>query len=813
MVATYNINSPLNRQERTNLNDSLNDAQSRLVSLQRQINTLSGGNEIEKILERIEETVNNGNASIAEIQAVIDSGNQYLSSFEQAETNIEGVINNANQSVTNNIRTVDELVVRTEAELSGVVNSTNEQIQVITNNVDQLAADLAGYNIPITNFDLSTAYIVNQAVRYNGTTYRAKVATQNNPLPTSSQVENTWWTLEAQRGVDGNGAVSSVAGILPTLDGDVNITPEDINALGQQHLTDIDNRHIKVISNSQPDITSNEIFFQQTGATPDTPARPTYDAVLESVNSLYTNANSDYVLPILNPYSTYENIHPKVLHFPGGLWGYAFWMAYTPYTRGMVQEENPCLAVSNDGVNWITPPGVTNPLAPWSGDIKIYNSDTDLVYRADTNTLEIWWREANETANLATLKRRTTTNGRTFTAAEVTLTSPMGNFDFLSPSIIFEDNKYKMWSAEGGSVSELRYIESATGIFGNNPPATRITNFTVHPWHLDVIKVGDEYQFWVQERNNIGSNGNNFSSLYFVTSKDLLTYSEPVLVISPSLNGWDNQGIYRSSPVLVGDLYYLYYSAVSKTAHRGIGLSIGKVPSLLNGLKLSTQNGIDFANPSGRTVKVQAGDVTNVLEVKQGQDSSRYGGIKASSLILKNSVTNSITAEEGIFRYDDQSTKVPQIYTGSNYSPTTVVSVYAETNNEQLIFSGTPKDVVFDRVVLNESQKYDAATGIYTSLSAGRYKFSIGLQLQNVGADEKVELLLVDADTNTNARRLFLQRINPDEAGLYTINVEGVRTVTAAGIRTKIVLNYTGSSTTARITRFSWQNSLQIERF
>src|SRR5690606_27447760 len=106
-------------------------------------------------------------------------------------------------------------------------------------------------------------------------------------------------------------------------------------------------------------------------------------------------ANAIEPLKILNPYGNYQNIHPKVLYFESGWNGFKYWMGYTPYTKGNVAQENPCLAVSNDGVTWSTPAGVTNPVQPYPGLQTHYNNDTHLVYIPATNTLEIWWRVAN----------------------------------------------------------------------------------------------------------------------------------------------------------------------------------------------------------------------------------------------------------------------------------------------------------------------------------------------------------------------------------------------------------------------------------
>src|SRR5699024_8293928 len=61
---------------------------------------------------------------------------------------------------------------------------------------------------------------------------------------------------------------------------------------------------------------------------------------------------------------TYEGsgkaVHPSVHAFRIPWNGYRFWMAFTPYPN--TQHENPSIVASGDGVNWVVPSGLTNPI-------------------------------------------------------------------------------------------------------------------------------------------------------------------------------------------------------------------------------------------------------------------------------------------------------------------------------------------------------------------------------------------------------------------------------------------------------------------
>ena len=52
--------------------------------------------------------------------------------------------------------------------------------------------------------------------------------------------------------------------------------------------------------------------------------------------------------------------HPSVISFEKKWNGYKYWMVYTPYPEANGEEENPCIAVSNDLYKWETPYGVSH---------------------------------------------------------------------------------------------------------------------------------------------------------------------------------------------------------------------------------------------------------------------------------------------------------------------------------------------------------------------------------------------------------------------------------------------------------------------
>lgn len=95
-------------------------------------------------------------------------------------------------------------------------------------NVEQAterAENLVNTSVHLGEYDPTVQYVVNNHVRYNGSTWRClKDCVGITPI------EGEYWTLVAQRGLDGKGSVTSVNGKSPNEDGNVVLIPQDIGA-------------------------------------------------------------------------------------------------------------------------------------------------------------------------------------------------------------------------------------------------------------------------------------------------------------------------------------------------------------------------------------------------------------------------------------------------------------------------------------------------------------------------------------------------------------------------------------------------------
>lgn len=151
-----------------------------------------------------------------------------------------------------------------------------------------------------------------------------------------------------------------------------------------------------------------------------------------------------------------ETVHPSVLYFPNG-WGIGNWkylMAVTPFPNGIVYFENPEFVVSNDGISWSLPSqNAPSPVVPPPSEWTGYNSDPNLCYDAETETLFLFYREVRENRNslTVTIFVKSTVDGilwsRPIPVKVVKTPSTIGTV-LLSPSVLKLDDTAYIWYVE-----------------------------------------------------------------------------------------------------------------------------------------------------------------------------------------------------------------------------------------------------------------------------------------------------------------------------------------------------------------------------
>lgn len=296
-------------------------------------------------------------------------------------------------------------------------------------------------------------------------------------------------------------------------------------------------------------------------------------------------ANSDYSFKLRSEDGSNEAYHPKVISFKEEWNGYKYWMTYSPFPHGNAKYENPWIVASNDLINWVEPKGIVNPVEPTPTPYvhkKTYNSDPHIVYNSDKDELDLFFRFYDSVNDIVILYHKSSKDGINWTEKEALMERDRTQNDFFSPTVIYENGTYKLWYVE--KTRDIMYSESKDLHKWSKPRIINIEYYAkdVINWHLDVIHTKKGYEMVISSYKNWADR--NSMDLYYTYSKDNKKYDTARVILRPSVDGWDNKGIYRASLLYENGIYYLYYSGQGIDQTRGIGLAMGENIFNLRGL-------------------------------------------------------------------------------------------------------------------------------------------------------------------------------------------------------------------------------------
>jgi len=277
------------------------------------------------------------------------------------------------------------------------------------------------------------------------------------------------------------------------------------------------------------------------------------------------NASAPLTIPTYD--GSGQAIHPDVIDFgSGNTWnGYRYWMGMTPYTGGDNTTENPSIVVSTDGITWIVPPGLTNPVVPYLGS-ALYNADTDIIMVG--STMWMIYKYVSVAGTTDQIKYLTSTDGITWSAQTVLLS---GVHDFcLSPAVIYDGSLYHMYSINGVGTNtfERRTASAMAGPW--SAPAT-ITGAAFEPWHVNVIRDSDGTLYAVMTIETS-------YYMHFGWSRDngaSWSWSTNPILTNVASGGWPDGNVYRSSIVRTANGFDLWYSG--KTAANVWGTAFARI--------------------------------------------------------------------------------------------------------------------------------------------------------------------------------------------------------------------------------------------
>ena len=399
-----------------------------------------------------------------------------------------------------------------------------------------------------------------------------------------------------QKNTVGTGTVKMVNDIEPDENGNVVI--------------DIPKDYVKTVNGATPDENGNiEIEIPDSGGNVNQVSGDVfegYDRFYDSIARMQVNPTEP--LDIVTYDGSNKPTHPAILYFENGWAGHKFWLAYSPFPGNNNTYENPCIAYSEDGVNF-TSDGISNPIedTPMENGTKVgYNSDPHLV--VVNGVMECWWRthhQSGSNANHEIIYRKKSTDGINWgVKEELFRVNDAAAGSCMSPAVIYEDGIYKIWTVYKQQV--MRYYESTTGADWSHIRDINVDNPnypTYKVWHIDVIHTEKGYEFVGCYHPTNDYNDNKY--IYYAVSSDNITYSERVLILTPGKTGnFDATELYRPAIARVGNKVMIYYGCRNGAGNWKIGMIEAPTPYLFNAV---LKNGLRYDALESRVSALESG--------------------------------------------------------------------------------------------------------------------------------------------------------------------------------------------------------------
>ena len=246
-------------------------------------------------------------------------------------------------------------------------------------------------------------------------------------------------------------------------------------------------------------------------------------------------------------------VHPSVVFVPGGWNGYKYWMAITAYPGGNDDHEDPNILASHDGITWVVPEGLTNPIADADGTPE-YHSDTDLKM-GPNNTMYLffrWYEGVTGSGTEEHLKFSKSIDGINWTEPQSFYVSNEATRRLLSPSLIFEDNRWTMYAVDmvpsPNPVVRLK-SENADLLSTWSEPEVCTWGTLIsgrEPWHIYVTKTGGRYYALLNDRMLDGGTG-GAGDVYFLSSSNGLNFTSSGVGIIPKAVTGKHAQLYQST--------------------------------------------------------------------------------------------------------------------------------------------------------------------------------------------------------------------------------------------------------------------------
>lgn len=278
----------------------------------------------------------------------------------------------------------------------------------------------------------------------------------------------------------------------------------------------------------------------------------------------YSDNNTKKMLSIPTYEESGQTCHPSVLNV-GYRWnGYRYWMANTPFPGGAASYENPSIWASNDGINWVVPDGIMNPIINKPIGATSFNADSEIYF--ENGVLYLIWKESLN--NVPTTKISSTTDLITWSTPKI-IANPSdleGDvYEQASPSLIKINDVYYLYyiSKDVGNFHIRRrscltvdgYYTNAEDISLTKPSGRGFWHFSVRNFNGVILLTTNVTQ--LDNTNTYGPYiiiAKSTDGVNFIRDIDAL----PTVAITES---WERESsYYRPCLVYVGNQLVCYYS-------------------------------------------------------------------------------------------------------------------------------------------------------------------------------------------------------------------------------------------------------------
>ncbi|HEY9570984.1 MAG TPA: hypothetical protein VIR26_08300 [Metalysinibacillus sp.] len=274
--------NPISFAERKKINENWEEIVRNIHLLDSKINILAGGDEVDEILARIAKATTDAIKATSDANSATGKANTATSNANSATSKANTAASKADTataSANNKIVEVNQVLADADIKIKAAIKATDDAIVAKKNadtatskaNASASKADVAtgkattataqadeatakaidaaqkaveatdnatkAFNditLVINNFKATGDYSATKqynkynVVLFNGSSFTALQDTKGNAPPTGTTTTNAHWQMLAQRGVDGKGAVASVNGVMPGIDGNVSLGKGDV---------------------------------------------------------------------------------------------------------------------------------------------------------------------------------------------------------------------------------------------------------------------------------------------------------------------------------------------------------------------------------------------------------------------------------------------------------------------------------------------------------------------------------------------------------------------------------------------------------